>query len=113
MKAPTNYDVFNNKDFLLKVEHKVINGNFYINGDADSERFYYVLEVNGDLIIKDTLYIGNVIVHGNLICDRIVSGQNIIVDGDVYVSSTIRAKSIKCVSGDIFFDKERIDEKRI
>lgn len=115
MKEPTRYDIFHNGNYLFKhsrsTERKVINGNFYINGDADAERFMDILEVFGDLIIEGTLYISNVIVHGNLICNRIISGQKIEVDGDVYVAGYIRAKSIICKSGDIFFDETRIDEK--
>ena len=115
MKAPTKCDIFHKGNYLFKhsrsTERKVIDGNFYIKGDASADRFSDILEVFGDLIIDGTLYISNVIVHGNLICDRLISGQKIEVDGDVYVSGYIRAKSIICKSGDIFFDETRIDEK--
>lgn len=104
MNSAKKYDVFCNGNYFFHDEHKVINGNFYVNGNADTERIRNVLEVFGDLIISGTLYVGYVIVHGNLICNRIIYGQKIVVDGDVYVSGEIRAKSIICTSSDIFFD---------
>lgn len=113
MKARTKCDIFHEGNYFFvhsrSTNRKVIDGNFYINGDADAERFMDILEVFGDLIIEGTLYICNIIVHGNLICDRIIGGNRIEVDGDVYVSGKVHTKSIIC-KGDIFFDKTRIDE---
>lgn len=100
MKTPTNFDVFCNTNFLLKSKHLVVNGNFYINGDADSERIKNTLEVFGDLIVDGYMYIGYVTVHGNLICDKIIS-KEITVDGDVIVAGEIRTDSLVCNSGDI------------
>ncbi|MCR5146044.1 MAG: hypothetical protein K6B70_01670 [Clostridia bacterium] len=113
MKAPIKRDIFHNGNYLFKHSRnedcKVIDGNFYINGDADAERFMDILEVFGDLIIEGTLYICKVIVHGNLICGQIIGGDKIEVDGDVYVSGKLKAKSIICKSGDIFYDETLID----
>ena len=100
MKASNKSDVFCSTNFLLKRKCLVVNGNFYINGDADSERIKNTLEVFGDLIVDGYMYIGYVTVHGNLICDKIIS-KEITVDGDVIVAGEIRTDSLVCNSGDI------------
>lgn len=110
MKKPIEADVFCTTNYFFEEQYKCINGNFYVKGLVDSLRFTNTLEVFGDLIIDSNLLVGNVIVHGDLICDGIFFSQKIEVDGDIYVSGKIKAKSIICKSGDIFFNEDIIEK---
>lgn len=83
-------DVFSNTDLVLPNKENIFPGNLYCAGNL-VEPLIPVdvqdncsIEVFGDLIVDNILYLQTIIVHGNVICQGI-SCTKLIVDGDINI----------------------------
>ena len=96
---PIECDVFSTCDLRLD-GLRTINGNLYVNGDADLVMCENPVEIYGDLIVDGNVYASELIVHGNLICKRLCC-DSAEVDEDIFVSAIIDSASVTSNHGNI------------
>lgn len=96
---PIECDVFSTSKVCLDGS-RIIKGNLYINGDADLAMCENPVEIYGDVTIDGNLYASEIIIHGNLICERLYC-DSAEVDEDIFVSSITESDSVTSNHGNI------------
>lgn len=104
---PIKCDVFSTGDLVLDGP-RTINGNLYVDGNADLTCCANSVEVFGDVIINGQLTVNNIIVHGKLECEQL-NCDSAEVDEDIFASSIAQnVNNVTSKNGNIFVD-ETID----
>lgn len=95
----TKSNVFFNRNLTLDGS-LTIEGNLYVNGDCDLVKCDDPVEVFGDVIIEGNLSVGNIIVHGDLVCKNLEC-DSAEVDENVYVDHISEADFVHSNYGSI------------
>lgn len=104
---PIKCDVFSTGDLSLE-SLRTLNGNLYVDGDADLTCCSHPVEVFGDVIINGKLTVEQIIVHGNLECEQL-DCDSAEVDGDIYASSIAEDVNTVISNNGNIFVSETID----
>lgn len=108
---PIKCDVFSTGNLCVDGP-LTINGNLYVDGNADLSWCWDPVEIFGDVIITGQLLVGQIIVHGNLECKQL-NCDSAEVDGDIYTSSIAEeVDSVTSNTGNIYIT-ETVDALNI